>query len=50
MVQWVYDLACLCAGAGSIHGPVQWVKDPVLLQLCLDLIPGQGTSIYHGCS
>ena len=24
MVQWVNDPACLCEGAGSILGPVQW--------------------------
>ena len=33
MVQWVNDLACLCGDAGSIPGPVQWVKDTALLQL-----------------
>ena len=27
----------------SIPGPAQWVRDPVLLQLCSNLIPGLGT-------
>ena len=31
MVQWVNDLACLCGGAGSIPGPVRWVKNLALL-------------------
>ena len=33
VVQW--DCQCLCSGrdVGSIRGPVQWVKDLVLLQL-----------------
>ena len=33
VAQWVNDLACLSRGAGSIPGPVQWMKDPALLQL-----------------
>ena len=33
-VQWVKDLACLCGGAGLIPSLAQWVKDPVLVQLC----------------
>ena len=33
MAQQVMDLVCLCSGEGLIPGPVQWVKDPVLLQL-----------------
>ena len=35
MAQWVNDPAYLCGGAGLIpgFGPMQWVKDPVLLQL-----------------
>ena len=33
MAQWISDQTCLCGGAGSIPGPVQWVKDPTLLQL-----------------
>ena len=35
VVQWVNDPACLCSVASSIPGPVQWVKDLVLLQLWL---------------
>ena len=31
--QGVNDPLCLCGGTGSIPGPVQWVKDPVLPQL-----------------
>ena len=33
VAQWVNDLACPCGNAGSISGPVQWVKDLALLQL-----------------
>ena len=33
VAQWVNDLACLCGSASSIPGPLQCVKDPVLLQL-----------------
>ena len=33
MARWVNDLAHLSGGDGSIPGPVQWVKDPKLLQL-----------------
>ena len=33
VVQWVNDLASLCGGTGSDPNPVQWIKDPVLLQL-----------------
>ena len=36
VVQWVNDLACFCGSAGLIPS--------------LDLIPGLGTSIYHGSS
>ena len=40
LVQWVNELACLY-GIGSIPGPLQWVKDPVLPQMWLgfDLWP-----------
>ena len=37
MAGWANDSASLCGGAGSIPGPVQWVKDPALLQLWLQL-------------
>ena len=43
MVQWVNDPACLCGGASLLPGPAQWVKDPALPQLWLDLIPALGT-------
>jgi len=33
VAQWVDDSACLCGGVGLIPGPVQWVKDPAMLQL-----------------
>ena len=32
MVKWVKDPSYLCGGACSIPCPMQWVKDPVLLQ------------------
>ena len=54
MAQWVRIQHCLCGGMGSILGPVQGVKDPVLLQVCCrsscgsDSIPGLGTSIGRG--
>lgn len=35
-------------GAGSIPGPAEWVKDAVLLQLRLGLIPGLGTPHAEG--
>ena len=50
MAQWVNDLACLCGSAGSIPGLVEWVKDPTLLQLGSDSVPGPRTSTCHGCS
>ena len=46
----------LCGGEDSIPGPVLWVKDQALLQLwhrsklCLDSVPGLGTSICCRCS
>ena len=33
VVQWVYNLACLCGIASLIPGLAQWVKDPALPQL-----------------
>ena len=33
MPLWANDLACLCGDSSSIPTPVQWVKDPALLQL-----------------
>ena len=33
VVQWAYDLACLCGGVGLIAHPAYWVKDVVLLQV-----------------
>lgn len=33
MAQLVNDPACLCGGTSLISGPVQWVKNPLLLQL-----------------
>ena len=35
MARWVKDQHCLCQDTGSVPGPAQWVKDPVLLQLQL---------------
>ena len=32
-MQWVNDPACFSGVAGSIPGPVQWVRDPLLRQL-----------------
>ena len=31
MVQWVMNAASTVEDVGSIPGPTQWVKDPVLL-------------------
>lgn len=56
MAQFVYDPTCLCGGAGSIPGPVPWVKDPAVLQLWLghssgsDSVSGLGTCICGRCS
>ena len=33
MAPWVNDLACLFSGTSSIPSLVQWIKDPVWLQL-----------------
>ena len=33
MAEGVNDPAYLCGGTGSIPGPVQWLKDPAMLQL-----------------
>ena len=33
LAQWVNVLACLCRGAGSVLGPVQWIEDLALSQL-----------------
>ena len=38
VVQWLNDLFGLCGGTGSIPGLGQWVKDPGLLQLELQLL------------
>ena len=45
-VQWVNDLACLCVGSGLIPSPLQWVKNPVLLQLWLKFDPRLG-NFWH---
>jgi len=46
---------CLCGGGGLIPGPVQWVKDLMLLQLwhrskaeAQDWIPDPEISLWHG--
>ena len=55
MAQWVSDLACLCGIAGSIPDPVQWIKDPALLQMwcrwqmCLKFDPWPGNFHVPWC-